>query len=182
MAITSIRLDPETQEILRVLGIPFIKIFRKGLVSYGLEGKIRDPRIQHLLKKYQQNLIDEMEAESRVLENLLKAFDKPESDVQDTHEMSIEEVIERPKSISPAMAEMLASDKIIPITFARNVILSYLKPLDKYNGNLLKVKRDLDSISMDETDQAGWIIVSGRPDLDNILEAGLSQAVRQSDR
>jgi hypothetical protein len=179
MPTTSFRLDQETQDILRILNIPFSKIFKKGLISYAIEGKIRDPRVLAKLKRYQQEFMDEIDAESRVLEKLISAIEKPESDVQQDHEIQIEEVIERPDHISPAMAEALATDKIIPVTFVKNISLQYLKALDKYDGNMLKVKEDLNRASMEDSDKAAWVIVSGRLDLDKILEAGIHQAMRE---
>lgn len=178
MTITSIRLDPETQEILRILGIPFIKIFKRGLVSYGLEGKIKDPRVQHLVRKYQQDLIDEMTAESNVLENLIAKFRNQENDVQDMPDQEITEIIERPEILSPSMAEMLAKDSVIPINFIRNIILEYIKVFDKYNGDMTKLKTDIEKTSLENIDRIAWSIVLSRTDLEDIMASGLKEAMK----
>jgi len=182
MTITSIRLEPETQEILRILGIPFIKIFKRGLVSYGLEGKITDPRVQHLVRKYQQDLIDEMAAESNILENLIAKFMNQESDVQNTSETQITEIIERPEGLSPAMAEMMKKDPIIPIHFIRNIVFEHLSPLNKYDGNILKLRQDIEQAHLEDVDRVAWNIVISRSDLDNLLKAGFKSALKMESK
>lgn len=78
MKVTSIRIDPQVAVALEVLGIPKQRVFQRGLIALGLEGKIRDPVVLALVRRRQGDLIQDMKEETLLLEALEKKILGPE--------------------------------------------------------------------------------------------------------
>lgn len=72
MKITSIRVDPDIAKIIEALDLPYQRVLKRGLISYGLDGKIKDPIILAAIERYQGNLISQLEAEKKILDLLIR--------------------------------------------------------------------------------------------------------------
>jgi len=84
--VTSIRIDPQVGVALEVLNIPKQRVFQRGLIALGLEGKIRDPVVLALVRRRQVELLQDLETEKillEALENKIKSPAGPEGVVQD---------------------------------------------------------------------------------------------------
>ena len=69
---TSIRLDPQVMRIVELMGQSYQKIFDRGLVSYALDGKVKDPKIIKAIEERHAKIIAELELEQLVHEQILK--------------------------------------------------------------------------------------------------------------
>ena len=80
---TSIRLDPQVIKIVELMGITYQNILDRGLVSYALDGKVKDPKIVKAIEERHAKVIAELELEQLVHEQLLKymgnGHDEPEN-------------------------------------------------------------------------------------------------------
>lgn len=72
MKVTSVRIDPSTSQLITALGLSLNQVFQRGLVSLAVEGKIRDPRVIALIKRYQGDLIERLEAEHILMVDIMK--------------------------------------------------------------------------------------------------------------
>lgn len=75
--ITSIRIDSLVSEALGVVGVSHQRIFQRGLIAFGLEGQIRDPRILALAKRRQAELVEELTTEKLLLDELVRKMEVP---------------------------------------------------------------------------------------------------------
>ena len=67
-----------TKNIVEIIGVSYQKIFDRGLMAYGLEGKIKDPRVLIRIKQRQDLLLEELEAEKMVHEMITKFINNHE--------------------------------------------------------------------------------------------------------
>jgi len=81
MKITSIRIDPTTSQLVTSMGLTLNQVFQRGLVALAIEGKIRDPRVLALIKRYQGDLIEHLEAENILMNEIVKRIDNTEQEM-----------------------------------------------------------------------------------------------------
>ena len=180
MPTTSFRIDPQTQELLRILNLPYSKVFRKGLIQLGLDGKIKDPRAIHLVKKFQQDLIDELEAEKAVLDQLVIELDRQaRGDTTARFKPEVRDELVRPEHLGQTSAEWLRSDEKYATMCVRNILLEHWSPkFEGYNGDTLVLRKDIEGFNMDPIEREAWDILLERKDLDSIMITGLKEAQR----
>ena len=185
-AVTSFRIDARTAEILRIINVPFIKVFNRGLAAYCIERKITNPRVIQLLKRYYEEVVEDRKAEEEFVAGLIRDIENPSPLRIDLTPGEDEQPIiqeERPSHIRPDAQTWLKTDSRYATVFLRNTLAHYLEnELPHYNGDNKRVLADLtllrDDPGTDGIDREGLDILLTRSDIESILTASVSEALK----
>ena len=60
-----------------MIGVSHQRVFQRGLMAFGLEGKVTDPRILALAKRRQAELVEELTLEKLLLDELVRKIEVP---------------------------------------------------------------------------------------------------------
>ena len=92
MESTSLKIDKHTKNLVRILGIPYSRIFTRGLVSLALDSKALDKETILMIKTLQNKVILDLEVERALLDDLIKHLDRLETiDNQEINEVPLPE-------------------------------------------------------------------------------------------
>ena len=187
---TSINVDERTLEIIKILNVPFQKIFDRGLVSMGIEGKVKDPQVAAAILRLQRDKLEALDFEIRRLKELQDKFDRirenEEDSVQETEEAGRDEQkpIRRPEDfvgyepgvLPEQLVDMILNNRNIALRQLHTIVTAYLSDvIGNYNDGAIAVIQDLNNVEFSGQGEHIWATLKQRDDLDELIETILSE-------